>query len=85
MLRENLIRYGGSAAVLGGALYLAIFGVTYLIYELFAEQAEETFFGQHAFIHMLDVTMFVLLVVGPSGSTSVRPTGSGRWARPAST
>jgi hypothetical protein len=64
MSREKLIRYGGPAAMLGGALYLATFGMVYLIYELFAEQAKETFFGEHAFIHMFDTPMFVFLLLG---------------------
>jgi hypothetical protein len=67
MSREKLIRYGGPAAMLGGALYLATFGMVYLIYELFAEQAKETFFGEHAFIHMFDTPMFVFLLLGAVG------------------
>ena len=67
MSREKLIRYGGPAAMLGGALYLATFGMVYLIYELFAEQAKRTFFGEHAFIHMFDTPMFVFLLLGAVG------------------
>lgn len=67
MNSSEVIRWGGSAAILGGALYLVTFGVAYLIYDLFAEQAAETFFGQHAFIHILDVIMFALLIVGAAG------------------
>ena len=64
MSREKLMRYGGPAAMLGGALYLATFAMVYLIYELFAEDAKETFFAQHAFIHMFDTPMFVFLLLG---------------------
>ena len=63
----DLIRWGGLAALLGGALYLAVFGVTVLIYDLFAEEAKGTFFGAHAFIHMLDVPTFALLLIGAVG------------------
>jgi len=67
MSKEKPIRYGGPAAMLGGALYLVTFGMVYLIYELFAEQAKETFFGEHAFIHMFDTPMFVFLLLGAVG------------------
>ncbi len=53
--------------MLGGTLYLATFGMVYLIYELFAEQAKGTFFGDHAFIHMFDTPMFAFLLVGAIG------------------
>ena len=61
------IRWGGPAAMLGGALYVALFGVTALIYGVFAEQTEGTFLGAHAFIHSLDVSMFALLALGAAG------------------
>jgi hypothetical protein len=64
MSREAMIRRGWPAAMAGGALYALAFGVSYLIYGLLAEQAKGTFFGQHAFIHMLDTVMFVLLALG---------------------
>lgn len=67
MSREKLIRYGGPAAMLGGALYLATFGMVYLIYDRFAEQARGTFFGEHAFIHIFDTPMFVFLLLGATG------------------
>ncbi len=67
MLREKMIRYGGPAAILGGALYIAASVATILIYFVFAKQARETFFGQHAFIHMLDTPMFALLALGAIG------------------
>jgi hypothetical protein len=66
-VREKLMRYAGPAAMLGGALYLATFGMVYLIYELFAEQAKHSFVGDHAFIHMFDTPMFVFLLVGAVG------------------
>ena len=63
----NLVRWGGLAAMLGGALYLTILGANVLIYDLFAQQAKGTFFGEHAFIHMLDVPTFALLLIGAVG------------------
>jgi hypothetical protein len=61
------IRWGGPAAMLGGALYVALFGLTVLIYGVFAEETEGTLLGAHAFIHSLDVPMFALLVLGAVG------------------
>ncbi len=61
------IRWGGPSAILGGALYIALFGVTVLIYSVFAEQTKGTFLGAHAFIHSLDVPMFALLALGAAG------------------
>ncbi len=58
------IRWGGPAAMLGGTLYVALFGVTVLIYGVFAKQTEGTFLGAHAFIHSLGVPMFALLALG---------------------
>ena len=58
------IRWGGPAALLGGALYIARFGVTALIYNVFAEETKDTFLRAHAFIHLLDVSMFALLALG---------------------
>ena len=63
-MSSKLESWGGSAAVLGGALYLVTFGMVYLIYDLFAEQAKGTFVGSHAFIHMFDTPMFVFLLLG---------------------
>jgi hypothetical protein len=63
----NLVRWGALAAMLGGALYLAILGANVLIYDLFMEQAKGTFFGEHAFIQMLDVPAFALLLIGTVG------------------
>ncbi len=61
------IRWGGPAAMLGGVLYVALFGVTVLIYGVFVEQTQGTFLGAHAFIHSLDVPMFALLALGAVG------------------
>jgi hypothetical protein len=43
---------------------LITFGMVYLIYDLFAEQANGTFVGSHAFIHMFDTPMFAFLLLG---------------------
>ena len=67
MSREGWIRRAGPAAMLGGALYFCAFGAAYLIYSVFEEQAKSTFFGQHAFIHMVDAPMFALLALGAVG------------------
>ena len=66
-MSSKLESWGGSAAILGGALYLVTFGMVYLIYDLFAEQAKGTFVGSHAFIHMFDTPMFVFLLLGAVG------------------
>src|SRR3712207_7590252 len=66
-MASKLQRWGGPAAILGGALYLITFGMVYLIYDLFAEQAKGTFVGSHAFIHMFDTPMFAFLLVGAVG------------------
>lgn len=67
MSSSQATRWGGPAAILGGALYVALFGATVLIYGVFAEQTEGTFLGTHAFIHSLDVPMFALLALGTVG------------------
>lgn len=53
--------------MLGGVLYFAMFGATVLLCDVLAERAKGTFFGQHAFTHMLDVTAFALLLIGTVG------------------
>ena len=53
--------------MLGGALYITLFGVAVLIYGVFAEETEGNFLGAHAFIHFLDVPMFALLALGAVG------------------
>jgi hypothetical protein len=67
MTREKMMRYGGPAAILGGVMHVLAFVAVYLIYFAFAEEAKGTFFGQHAFIHIIDVAMFALLAVGATG------------------
>ncbi len=63
----KLIRYAGPAAVLGGALYIATFGMVYLIYGLFEEQAEGTFFRDYDFIYTFYTPMYALLLLGTFG------------------
>ncbi len=67
MTREKMMRYGGPAAILGGVMHVLAFVAVYLIYFAFAEEAKGTLFGQHAFIHIIDVAMFALLAVGATG------------------
>ena len=67
MTREKIMRHGGPAAILGGVMHVLAFVAVYLIYFAFAEEAKHTFFGQHAFIHIIDVAMFALLAVGATG------------------
>ena len=77
-MASKLQRWGGPAAILGGALYLVTFGMVYLIYDLFAEQAKGTFVGSHAFIHMFDTPMFAFLLVGAVGLYLRQRSSSGR-------
>lgn len=67
MTREKLIRYAGPAAILGGVMHVLAYVAVYLIYFAYAEEAAQTFFGQHAFIHIIDVTVFGLLALGAVG------------------
>ena len=53
--------------MLGGFVYIFAFVATYLIYFVFAEQTEDNFFGQHAFIHTIDVLTFAMLALGALG------------------
>jgi hypothetical protein len=78
MTREKVVRYGGPAAILGGVMHVLAFVAVYMIYFAFAEEAKGTFFGQHAFIHIIDVAMFALLAVG---SVGVYLSQSGRFGR----
>ena len=64
MNKERMVRYGGPAAILGGVMYVLAFVATFLIYFAFKEEAKDTFFGEHAFIHMIDVAAFAPLFVG---------------------
>ena len=66
-MSSKLTRYAGPAAVLGGALYIATFGMVYLIYVLFGEQAEGTFLRAYAFIYAFYTPMYVLLLLGAFG------------------
>ena len=63
-MRENITRYGGPAAILGGAMYVLAFVAVFLIYFAFKEEAKGTFFGEHAFIHIIDVAAFAVLFAG---------------------
>ena len=63
-MKENITRYGGPAAIGGGAMYVLAFVATFLIYFLFKEEAKGTFFGEHAFIHIIDVAAFGVLFAG---------------------
>ena len=66
-MSSKLIRYSGPAAMLGGALYIATFGMVYLIYGVFAEQARGTFLGNQEFIYLFYVPMYVFLLWGAAG------------------
>ncbi len=63
----NITRHGGPAAILGGAMYVLAFVATFLIYSAFEEEARGTFFGEHAFIHIIDVAAFAALFAGALG------------------
>jgi hypothetical protein len=81
MTREKMMRYGGPAAILGGVMHVLAFVAVYLIYFAFAEEAKGTFFGQHAFIHIIDVAMFALLAVGATGVYVSQAGNLGRVAK----
>lgn len=81
MTREKMIRYGGPAAIVGGAMHVLAFVAVYLIYFAYAEEAKGTFFGEHAFIHMIDATMFALLALGAIGVYLSQSGRLGRIAR----
>lgn len=81
MTREKMVRYGGPAAILGGVMHVLAFVAVYMIYFAFAEEAEGTFFGQHAFIHIIDVAMFALLAAGSLGIYLSQSGRLGRIAR----
>ena len=66
-MNESIKKYGGAAAILGGAMHVLAYVAVFLIYEAFKEEAKGTFFGEHAFIHIIDVAMFALLLVGAVG------------------
>lgn len=81
MIKEKVMRYGGPAAILGGAMHVLAFVAVYLIYFALAKQAKGTFFGEHAFIHIIDVLMFALLAVGAVGVYLSQSGGLGRIAK----
>ncbi len=53
--------------MLGGALYLATFGMVYLVYSLLGEQTEGTLFRDPGFIYAFYVPMYALLLLGTFG------------------
>lgn len=62
-MSSRLIRWGGRAAVVGGILFAAVFAlINLLIYGL--EVLRGAFLESHAFAHMLDAPMFLLLAAG---------------------
>ncbi len=65
MSSSNLVRLGGAVAVLGGALFVAVFALTIMIYGL--KVVGGAILESHAFIHMLDAPMYALLAVGVLG------------------
>ena len=67
MTKERLTRYGGPAALVGGVMYVVASAAVVLLYLVFAEETRDTFFGQHAFIHMVDTPTFALLAFGAVG------------------
>ena len=80
-MNKNLTRYGGSAAILGGLGYVLAFVATFLIYSVFAEQTKHNFFGEHAFIHMIDVAAFAVLFAGALGVFGSQSGRVGRIAK----
>lgn len=66
-MKERLAGYGRPGAMLGGVIYIVAFLAGVLIYGVFAERTKDNFFGDHAFIHMIDTPMFVLLALGAIG------------------
>lgn len=53
--------------MLGGALYLATFGMVYLVYGLLGEQTEGTFLQYSGLIYALYAPMYALLLLGTLG------------------
>ena len=81
MTREKLMSYGGPAAILGGVMHVLAYVAVFLIYSAFKEEAKGTFFGEHAFIHIVDVAMFALLAVGATGIYFSQSARLGRVAK----
>lgn len=63
--REKMIRWGGPAAVAGGAAFLVTALMTVAIYVYKVLQGPV--FEAHAFIHAFDAPTYLLLVVGLTG------------------
>jgi hypothetical protein len=62
-MSSKMIRWGGRAAVLGGILFAAVFVlINLMIYGL--KVIRGAFLESHAFAHMLDAPIFLLLAVG---------------------
>jgi len=81
MSREKTIKHGGPAAILGGVMYVIAFVAVFMIYFAFKEEAKGTFFGEHAFIHIIDVATFTLLFVGALGVYRSQAERLGRVAK----
>ena len=78
MYEGRITRFGGMAALLGGAMYVGASAGVVLIYFAFAERTEGTFLHHHAFIHAIDAPTFALLALGAIG---VYLSQSGRLGR----
>ena len=62
-MSSRLIRWGARAAVLGGILFAAVFAlINLMIYGL--KVMRGAFLESHAFAHMLDAPMYLLLAAG---------------------
>jgi hypothetical protein len=62
-MSSKMIRWGGRAAVLGGVLFAAMFAlINLMIYGL--RVLRGAFLESHAFAHMLDAPMYLLLAAG---------------------
>ena len=66
-MSARLIRYGGPSAVLGGVLYIATFGMVYLIYGVFEGQAGGTSSLGYGSVYALYTPMYAALAVGALG------------------
>ncbi len=78
MSRRDLIRYGGPAAVLGGALFVVVNAAILLLLFLFEGAIKGTFFASHAFLHIMDTPMYALLALGVLG-LYLRQSGRFGW------
>ncbi len=67
-MSARLTRYGGPAAVLGGVLYLATFGMVYLIFGVFEGQAGSTRSLTYGSIYVFYTPMYGALALGTLGS-----------------